>query len=101
LIFKETRTLYSTVLSGQTTLTKSIVASATKESGVVGQETKSSVSSAGMSTVSVEQQQHKEIVAESVIGSFMVLVIVVFAVGVLLAWRRKVKSEVKGDDVVE
>ncbi len=57
---------------------------------------------AGMYAVYVKQQTHREIVAGSVVGSLMGLVIVLFVVGVLIAWRKNVKREKeKVDEMVE
>jgi hypothetical protein len=101
LTFEQTQTLYSTFPSGGETLTKSIIGSAITKNEAVGQETQTSAADfpgSGMSAVYVQQQKQKEIVAGSVIGSFMVLVIVVFAIGVLVAWRRKIKMEKGKED---
>jgi hypothetical protein len=100
--FQETQTLYSTFRSLEVVgRPESIVGETTKGAGEVEKETQSCVPDAG--DVYVEEQKQKEIVAGSVIGGFMLLVIVVFAVGVLVAWRRKVKGEQKrkGDGGVE
>jgi hypothetical protein len=67
------------------------------------QVTESSPPDIDVSAVYLQQQTHKEIIAGSVIGSFMVLVVVVFAIGILVAWRKKVKEESrdKGNNGVE
>jgi hypothetical protein len=69
--------------------TETLVSSTTK----VERETESCASDAEWSVSYAQKQREKEIVAGSVIGSFMMLVIVGFGVGVFIAWRRKVKAE--------
>jgi len=81
-------------------LTKSVVGEATRGTVGVGQETQSCAPDANQEPY-LQQQTQKEIVAGSIIGSAILLVILVFIVGVFVAWRRKVKRERKGDDGTE
>jgi hypothetical protein len=100
---QEMETLYSTSISNAG-ITKMGTSSVIIANGVVVQETQSSSPGpdAGMYAVYLQQQTHKEIVAGSVVGSFMGLVIVLFVVGVLIAWRKKVEREKeKLDEMVE
>jgi len=83
------QTLYMASSSAVPSVAEAIVSSTTKRE----QETESCAPDADESVVYVQQQREKEIVAGSVMGSFMVLAMVVFAVGVLIAWKRKVKEE--------
>jgi hypothetical protein len=87
--FEEMQTLYMASSSAVPSVAEAIVSSTTKRE----QETESCAPDADESVMYVQQQREKEIVAGSVMGSFMVLVMVVFAVGVLIAWKRKIKEE--------
>jgi len=99
--FQETHTLYSTVNSGGVVLlTSSFEGGATRVRVGVGQETQRCVPEDSQE-VYVQQQTQKEIVAGSIIGSAMVLVVVVFVVGFVVVWRRKVKREEKADNVIQ
>ncbi|KAE9363541.1 hypothetical protein N431DRAFT_422371 [Stipitochalara longipes BDJ] len=103
LTFQETQTSYSTLESGGVVfLTKSVVGQATRGIGGVTQQTQSCAPDANQNqAVYVQQQTQKEIVAGSIIGSAMVLVVVVFVVGMLVGWRRKLQREEKRDDGIE
>lgn len=103
--FQETQNLYSTFRSVGVVLTQPVVGEVTTVKEVMGKETKGWEHDSGNSGGSrwYVQQKHKQIIAGSVIGGFMVLVIVTFTVGVLVAWRRKMKRDEmgKGDEGVE
>jgi hypothetical protein len=88
--------LYSTFLSAGVALTRSIASSAATAKGEVERETHCSKSDGVEVGSYVQQQKHKEIVAGSVIGGVMVLVIVILAIGIFVSWRRKLKGEVRG-----
>jgi tetrahydromethanopterin S-methyltransferase subunit E len=103
LTFQETQIEYSAFRWGGVALTTSVARSEPGVTGELGRETHCSKSGGGEAGSYLQQQQYKLAVAVSVIGGFMVLVIVILAVGVLIAWRRKIKGEAKGkvDDSVE
>lgn len=65
---QETQTLYSTFLSAEAALTRSIASSAATAKGEVERETLCSKSDGVEVGSYVQQQKHKEIVADSVIG---------------------------------
>jgi hypothetical protein len=90
---EETQTVFSTSNLAVGSVTEAVVRSMRSGGGAL--QSQSSASNVTGPVGYDQAQWKKQIVAGSVIGSFMVLVVVVFVVGICIAWRRKVKAEEK------